>query len=86
MMQATAPRFEWGQRVQTVTDLFNDGSFPQQPLDALLVQGGETGEIVQVGQHTDSGTIVYMVEFSANRVVGCFETELALSQSNGGAL
>jgi len=40
---------------------------------------------VQVGCHTDSGTIVYMVEFALNRIVGCFEQELEPWQSNGGA-
>lgn len=63
MMETIAPRNEWGQRVQAATDLYNDGSYPEQPADALLVPCGEAGEVVQVGQHTDSGTIVYMVEF-----------------------
>lgn len=85
MMEAKAPRYEWGQRVLAAADLFNDGSYPEQPLEALLVQNREAGEIVQVGQHTDSGTVVYMVEFALNRVVGCFEQELAPFQSNGGA-
>ena len=61
MMETSAPRYEWGQRVQTAADLFNDGSYPEQPSEALLVQSGEAGEVVQVGHHTDSGTIVYMV-------------------------
>jgi nitrogen fixation protein NifZ len=85
MMEASAPRYEWGQRVQAAADLFNDGSYPEQPLAALLVQNGEAGEVVQVGHHTDSETVVYMVEFTLNRVVGCFEHELAPTQSNGGA-
>jgi nitrogen fixation protein NifZ len=69
MMESSAPRYEWGQRVQAAADLFNDGS----------------GEVVQVGHHTDSGTVVYMVEFALNRIVGCFEQELEPWQSNGGA-
>jgi nitrogen fixation protein NifZ len=85
MMEANAPRYEWGQRVLATADLFNDGSYPDQPSEALLVQNGEAGEIVQVGQHTDSGTVVYLVEFALNRVVGCVEQELAPWQSNGGA-
>jgi len=85
-MDASTPRYTWGQRVQAAEDLFNDGTYPEQPLEALLVQSGETGEIVQIGKHTDSGTVVYMVEFARNRVVGCLEPELLLSQSNGGAL
>jgi nitrogen fixation protein NifZ len=85
MMESSVPRYEWGQRVQAAADLFNDGSYPEQPLEALLVQCGEAGEVMQVGHHTDSGTVVYMVEFPLNRVVGCFEQELAPWQSNGGA-
>jgi nitrogen fixation protein NifZ len=84
MMETNEPRYEWGQRVQAAGDLFNDGSYPQQPSEALLVQNGEAGEVVQVGRHTDSGTVVYMVEFVWDRVVGCFEHELAPAQSNGG--
>jgi len=85
MMETSEPRYEWGQRVQAAADLFNDGSYPDQPLADLLVQNGEAGEVVQVGQLTDSGTVVYMVEFALNRIVGCFEHELAPMQSNGGA-
>jgi len=85
-MDASTPRYTWGQRVQAAEDLFNDGTYPEQPLEALLVQSGEAGEIVQIGKHTDSGTVVYMVEFARNRVVGCLEPELLPSQSNGGAL
>ncbi len=84
-MDAKAPRYEWGQSVFAATDLFNDGSYPEQPTEALLVHNGEAGEIVQIGHHTDSGTVVYMVEFALNRVVGCLEQELAPLQSNGGA-
>jgi hypothetical protein len=41
MMEAVKPRFEWGQRVQAAADLFNDGSYPDRPTDALLVHAGE---------------------------------------------
>jgi nitrogen fixation protein NifZ len=84
-METIAPRYEWGQRVLAVADLYNDGSYPEQPADALLVSSGEAGEVVQVGQHTDSGAVVYMVEFALNRVVGCGEQELAPWQADGGA-
>ena len=86
MMETIAPRYEWGQRVQAGIDLYNDGSYPEQPADALLILRGEAGEVVQVGQHTESGKVVYMVEFALNRVVGCCEQELMPWQANGGAL
>jgi len=85
-MDATMPRYEWGQQVHAVVDLFNDGSYPEQPIDALLVSNGEAGEVVQIGKHTDSGTVIYMVEFASKRVVGCFEPELAAIQMERGSL
>ena len=84
-MGTCAPLYEWGQGVQAAADLFNDGSYPEHPSEALLVQNGEAGQIVQVGHHTDSGTIIYMVEFAHHRIVGCLENELEPSQSNGEA-
>jgi nitrogen fixation protein NifZ len=85
MMEAGKPRFEWGQRVKAVADLFNDGSYPERPFNALLVGAGDAGEIVQVGRHVDSGCFVYMVEFALNQVVGCMEPELAPWRSSAEA-
>jgi nitrogen fixation protein NifZ len=76
-MQAAFPRFQWGQRVRAVVDLYNDGSFPDVPAEALLVPVGGSGEVLQVGSHTEANRFVYMVEFEAGRVVGCFEEEIA---------
>jgi nitrogen fixation protein NifZ len=80
---ATNPRFDWGQRVQAATDLFNDGSYPEEPENALLVSTGAVGEIVQVGKHVESGATVYIVEFEADRLIGCFEPELTPTEARG---
>lgn len=85
MNAAVHPRFDWGQRVQAAKDLFNDGSYPEQPKDALLVRKGDSGEIVQVGRQVESGAVVYMVEFALDQVIGCFELELTPLQSRGAA-
>lgn len=77
MSGSAQPRFQWGQPVRSVVDLFNDGSYPNWPEDALLVQSGDRGEVVQVGAHVESNTTVYLVEFSESRVVGCLEDEIA---------
>jgi nitrogen fixation protein NifZ len=82
MTDALKPRFDWGQRVQAAVNLFNDGTYPERAADVLLVEAGKVGEIVQVGQHTDSGAFVYMVEFEPNQFVGCMEPELMILQSN----
>jgi nitrogen fixation protein NifZ len=76
MIEPQPPKFQWGQPVAAAIDLFNDGSFPGQPDGALLVKAGDKGEVVQVGMHTDTGTHVYLVEFTAQLVVGCLEGEI----------
>jgi nitrogen fixation protein NifZ len=85
-MEASTARYVWGQRVRAAANLFNDGSYPDQPCDALLIQSGDTGEVLQIGKHTGSGAFVYMVEFAQGRVVGCLEPELLPLHLNGGAL
>lgn len=77
MITAPIPKYQWGQRVRAAGDLFNDGTFPDAPVDALLVQAGDAGEIVQVGTHVDSNTVIYLVAFAETRVVGCFEDEIS---------
>jgi nitrogen fixation protein NifZ len=81
MIESKMPKYDWGQRVVAAIDLFNDGSYPDCEADTLLVEQGSTGEIVQVGMHEESATPVYMVEFPANRVVGCLEDEIELVQA-----
>lgn len=75
-MNDRMPKYEWGQRVKASQDLFNDGSFPDEPADSLLAREGETGEIVQLGTHVETSTPVYLVQFAADRVVGCLEEEI----------
>jgi nitrogen fixation protein NifZ len=73
------PRYQWGQRVRAACNLVNDGSYPERSTDELLVDAGAVGEIVRVGMHKESGTPIYLVEFSSGLVVGCLEEELALA-------
>jgi nitrogen fixation protein NifZ len=77
MIEVRQPRFQWGQRVTATLDLYNDGSYPDRPPQALLVRAGDAGEIVQVGTHTESNTPVYLVEFNEHHVVGCLEEEIS---------
>jgi nitrogen fixation protein NifZ len=77
MIEPRLPVYQWGQRVKALTDLYNDGSFPDVPAQSVLVKSGDGGEIVQVGTHTESNTPVYLVEFGERLVVGCFEEEIA---------
>jgi nitrogen fixation protein NifZ len=76
MIESRLPKYEWGQRVKALIDLHNDGTFPDVSAKALLVNVGDTGEIVQVGTHTEANIPVYLVEFSERLVVGCLEEEI----------
>lgn len=76
------PKYQPGRRVQALIHLYNDGSYPDQPSDALLVRQGDNGEIVQVGMHVDSGTPLYMVQFGDLHVVGCLEEEIAIARGS----
>lgn len=73
------PKFAWGQRVRALCDLVNDGTYPARGIDDLLVNAGTVGAVVRVGMHEESGTPVYLVEFSRDLVVGCLEGELVLA-------
>lgn len=76
MIGIREPKYQWGQRVAAALDLYNDGSYPNEPPESLLARAGEAGEIVQVGTHTETNTPVYLVEFNSTHVVGCFEEEI----------
>jgi len=76
MIEQRAPVYQWGQKVATESDIFNDGSYPDQEPEALLVAAGSEGEIVQVGYHEEAKIPIYLVEFPGGLVIGCFEEEL----------
>jgi nitrogen fixation protein NifZ len=77
MLDIRQPKYQWGQPVIALTDLINDGSFPGAELDALLIESGTQGEIVQTGMHEESNTPIYLVEFPGGKVIGCLEAEIA---------
>lgn len=70
------PSFVWGQHVVALCDLHNDGSHPGHAPDALLVQAGSVGRVVNVGHATEANEPVYLVEFGT-LVVGSVDDELA---------
>jgi nitrogen fixation protein NifZ len=76
MIEPRIPKYQWGQRVKALIDLFNDGSFPDAAADARLVGVGDAGEIVQVGTQTEANLPIYLVEFGERLVVGCLEEEI----------
>lgn len=89
MIPYRVPKFDQGEKVRVLADLYNDGSYPDAAPDALLAKAGAIGEIVKVGMHAETETPVYLVEFDGSRVVGCLEEEivpLAEPRSRAGVL
>ncbi|OIR17824.1 NifZ domain protein [mine drainage metagenome] len=78
MAEQQIPKYQWGQTISCKTDITNDGSYPDAPVDALLVELGTQGEIVNVGNIEENGAPIYLVEFSNGKVVGVLEDEIAL--------
>jgi len=76
MNEPKEPEFQWGQIVKAVTNLYNDGTFPDALPDALLIESETTGEIVNVGVIESSGEPLYLVEFTGGQVIGVFESEI----------
>ncbi len=78
MFEPASARFQWGQAVAAASDLYNDGSFPQEAEGALLVAQGKIGEVVRIGHYVPANQSVYLVDFGSGRVVGCREDEIVL--------
>ena len=81
MFNIREPKYQWGQSVVAMTDLINDCSYPGTELDALLIERGTQGEIVQTGLQEELNIPRYLVKFLGGRVVGCLEPEIAACPS-----
>lgn len=79
MAEAQVAKFQWGQTISSQVDLLNDGSFPDVEMEAVLVEKGMRGEVVNVGSVEETGIPVYLVEFTNGKVVGVLEDEISLA-------
>ncbi|MBU2719937.1 MULTISPECIES: nitrogen fixation protein NifZ [Acidithiobacillus] len=79
MMDLRPPRFDWGLSVLARDDILNDGTYPGEAEQAVLVPKDSPGEIVRVGHHEESNMPLYLVEFANGKVVGCLEEEIVPS-------
>jgi nitrogen fixation protein NifZ len=79
MAEAQTAKYQWGQTISSQVDLINDGSFPDVEAEAILVEKGTIGEVVNVGTVEETGVPVYLVEFKNGKVVGVLEDEISLA-------
>lgn len=79
MAEAQIAKYQWGQTISSQIDLINDGSLPEVAPEAVLVEKGTRGEVVNVGTVEETGVPVYLVEFTNGKVIGVLEDEIALA-------
>ncbi len=69
-------RWDLGDDVRVVRNVRNDGTYPGEPIGALLIRRGSTGTVIDVGTFLQD-QIIYTVHFlDVDRIVGCREEEL----------
>lgn len=73
--------FDIGEIAFARQDIFNDGSMPETPQDALLAAAGTRGVIVQIGYMEAEDVEIYLVRFEDENLVlgppvGCLVDEL----------
>lgn len=69
-------RWDLGDDVRVVRNVRNDGTYPGQPIGALLIRRGSTGTVIDIGTFLQD-QIIYTLHFlDVDRIVGCREEEL----------
>jgi len=81
MVVLSKEKAEFKQNWERILTICNEGGTISGKVKAivkggLLVNIGDTGEIVQVGTHTEANLPIYLVEFGERLVVGCLEEEI----------
>jgi nitrogen fixation protein NifZ len=86
------PEFDYGEKVRSLRNIRNDGTFPGKDIGDLLCKKGEEGYVVSIGTFLQQ-FYIYGVEFvSSGYRVGMKRKELELAEAavdsfaDGGAL
>jgi nitrogen fixation protein NifZ len=70
------PVFDMGEKVRSLKQIRNDGTFPGKDIGEILVRKGDVGYVVSIGTFLQS-SYIYAVHFiSRGYVVGCRKKEL----------
>lgn len=72
------PVFEEGQKVRTLRDIRNDGTYPGRPVGEIMVNVGDVGYVKSVGTYLQM-YYIYAIDFYERRIiVGMRAKELEL--------
>lgn len=70
------PAFDVGQKVRTRDPVRNDGTYPGEPIGAVLVDVGEVGYVCGIGTFLQRYRIYAVDFFARGRVIGMRAHEL----------
>lgn len=76
---ADEPKYHKGQKVQLLTDVVNDGTYPHSPIGTLMMKKGSVGYIKTMGEFLQVIRIYEVHFFGVDapvEIVGCREHEL----------
>lgn len=76
------PVFDMGDKVRSLKQIRNDGTFPGKDVGEILVRKGDVGYVVSIGTYLQS-SYIYAVHFiSRGHVVGCRKRELEIVEES----
>lgn len=72
------PIYELGDKVRIIGEIKNDGTYPDAKLGEVLIDIGEEGYVVEIGDYLQRA-YVYAIRFmDKDIVIGCRKEELEL--------
>jgi nitrogen fixation protein NifZ len=72
------PEYEVGQKVRSVQNVRNDGTYPGQPMGEVLIPAGAIGYVISIGSYLQMYHIYSVDFFEQRRVIGMRAKELEM--------
>jgi nitrogen fixation protein NifZ len=75
------PRFEYGQKVRSLMNVRNDGTFPGREIGDVLVEKGEVGYVTSIGTFLQQFYIYGVDFYERGHIVGMKARELGTAET-----
>ncbi|EWY39433.1 nitrogen fixation protein NifZ [Skermanella stibiiresistens SB22] len=79
------PVFEVGQKVRSIRDVRNDGTYPGAPVGDVLIPAGSVGYMISVGSYLQMYHIYSVDFYEQRRVIGMRAKELEMVDAHANA-
>lgn len=75
------PKFEYGQKVRSLMNIRNDGTFPGKEIGDVLVKKGDVGFVTRIGTFLQQFYIYGVDFYERGYIVGMKARELGLAET-----